>query len=69
MNKKLTLSDVQQKDIKIISYLVVSGLLGLALAWLLERPELALILSPMVNYIIYRVNQELSGQGYRSVMK
>ena len=69
MQNKITLNEVQKKDIKIIGYLIISGLLGLGSAWVLKRPDLTIVLAPTINYILYRIEKELTNKGYREALK
>ena len=68
--KGITLSDVFKKDLKLVAYLVSSGILGYLLAtYLAKDPILTIIFAPAINYIIYRVKQELEKEGYREALK
>ena len=68
--KKLTLSDVNKKQGKIIAYLLVSGLLGYVLArFILNDEALTAIFAPAINYIMYVIEKELSGEGYAKVLR
>lgn len=69
MEKKITLSEVQKKDLKIVGYLVVSGLLGIGLSWVMQKPELTVVVTPAINYILFRIEKELTDQGYRAALK
>lgn len=59
---KIQLSDVAKKHLKVIGYLALSGLLAYGLASLSGRPE-AIYLTPVINYILYTIKQELSKEG------
>ncbi len=67
--KKLQLSDVAKKHLKIIGYLVASGLLGILVAYLTDKPELAIVFAPAVNYVIYIIEKELKNEGVRAALK
>jgi|GEM_PF-3428064 hypothetical protein len=67
--KKLQLSDVAKKHLKIIGYLVASGGLGILVAYLTEKPELAVVFAPAVNYVIYIIEKELKNEGVRAALK
>lgn len=63
--KKITLSDTVKKDLRIIGYLIASGVLGWLLAtYIVDNPILAVILSPSINWILYRLIEELKNEGY-----
>lgn len=60
--KKITLSDVWKKHIKVVGYLAISA--GLAyLLGLLADNESLLLLAPVINYAIFAVKQELEKEG------
>lgn len=63
--KKITLNQVAKKDIKIVAYLLVSGVLGYLLAtYIVNNPMLAVLLAPAINYVLYRLVEELKKEGY-----
>jgi len=66
---KITLNDVAKKHIKIIIYLIVSGVLGIALAKLANRPELAMVFAPAINYILYILKIEIDQEGVIKALK
>ena len=66
---KITISDVLKKQLKIIAYLLVSGGLGYGLALLADRPELAIIFAPAINYAIYTISEELKKEGIVQALK
>ena len=66
--RKIELSEVLVKDLKVVLYLVASWAVGLAVVFL-SGDERYLGLIPIANYVIYRLSQELSNQGYRSALK
>jgi len=66
---KITISDVLKKQLKIIAYLLVSGGLGYGLALLANKPELAIIFAPAVNYAIYTISEELKKEGFIKALK
>ena len=66
--KKITISDVTKKHLRIIAYLVISAVLAYAIGLLADRPEL-LLLSPVINYVIYAVKNELNKEGYIEVLR
>ena len=68
--KKLTLSDVNKKHLKIVGYLTLSGVLGWVLAtYVADNPALAVVFAPAINYCLYSIKQELEGQGYVKVIR
>ncbi|MBP9819399.1 hypothetical protein KBC79_01535 [Candidatus Woesebacteria bacterium] len=69
MSNKLTISDVAKKDLKIVAYLVVSGVLGFAISKLADQPELIVVVTPAINYVLYRINKELDNEGYVKALK
>jgi hypothetical protein len=66
--RRIELSEVLVKDLKVVLYLVASWAVGLAVVFL-SGDERYLGLIPVANYVIYRLSQELSNQGYRSALK
>ena len=69
MTKKIVLSDLLKKQIKIVVYLLVSGGLGYILALLVDKPELAIIFAPAINYILYVLKNELDKSGFIQLLK
>lgn len=68
--KKITLSEVAEKDLKLVVYLTVSGGLGYVLAtYVANDAALTAIFAPAINYIIYRVVKEIEKEGYREALK
>jgi hypothetical protein len=65
---KITLSEVFKKQLKIVSYLVASGLLAYVLSLITERPE-AVYATPVINYILYTIVEELKKEGYVQAIK
>jgi hypothetical protein len=66
---KLTLSDVAKKHLKILAYLLISGVLGWVLAGLASKPELVAVFAPAVNYALFALEKELRGQGYVEALR
>ena len=66
---KITISDVNKKHIRIICFLAVSGLLGYGLSLLANKPELVIIATPVINYILYAIKTELDKEGYIQARK
>ncbi len=63
------LDKVARKHLKVVGYLVVSGGLGYTLALLTQKPELAIVFAPAINYILYVLEKELKKEGYLEAMK
>ena len=65
---QIRVSDVLKKDARIIAFLVGSWALGLALFWITsgKLPERLNVLGliPVINYIAYRIKEELNADGY-----
>lgn len=70
MVKKITLSDVYKKDLKVVCFLLINGGVALLSQTLLkENLQLSIVFGAVANYIAFRVQQELSGEGYREALK
>ena len=70
MAKKITISDVNKKRLKIVGYLIASGLLAFLLnEFVLNNPSLNLILAPAINFILYSLVEELKQEGYVRALK
>ncbi len=68
MKKKLTLSDVNKKHLKIISLLLGSWVISLGIVYITGNEKLV-GLAPVLNYIYFTVEKELKGEGYQKVLK
>ena len=68
--KKITLSDVNKKYLKLIVYLTLSnGLAYLAANYIAKDPALLAVLAPTINVIIYLLKQEIKdNEGYRKIL-
>lgn len=66
--KKLQLSDVTKKHLRIIGYLVVSAVLAYLLSVLTGRPE-SLYATPVINYILYALKKELDKEGFVQALR
>ena len=64
---KLKIDDVLKKDLRILCFLIGSWLVGLV-ALYFTKDERWLGLVPAVNYLAYRLEQELKNEGYRKVL-
>jgi len=61
--KKIQLSDVLKKDLRIISFLLGTWAIGLIIVYF-TKDEALLGLIPILNYLAYRIEQELKDEGY-----
>ena len=68
MAKKIVLSDVTQKHMRIIAYLSGSWLIALSLAYIINEPKLAGI-APILNYIAFAIEKELNKEGYIEALR
>ena len=66
--KKIKLSDVFKKDLRIAAFLVGSWAVGLAAVYLTKNEKL-LGLVPLSNYVAYRFIEERKKEGYREALK
>lgn len=67
--KRIQLSDVMKKDLKVVGFLLANGL-GVFVAQKLEANlELSLIVGAAINYVLFRINQELDKTGYIKALK
>lgn len=66
--KKITLSDVFKKQLRIVAYLVVSALLSYLLSLITNKPE-AVYATPIINYILYTIVEELKKEGYIQALR
>ena len=64
---KITLSEVVKKHMRIVVYLVVSGVLAYLLSLLVDKPE-AVYAAPVINYILYAIAEELKKEGFRQAL-
>lgn len=60
--KKIVLSDVLKKHLKIIAYLAISAALAYVLSLVVDKPE-AVYFAPVINYVIYALEKELKNEG------
>ena len=67
---KLKISDVNQKYLRIVAYLIVSGVLGYVLAtYVAKDTALTAIFAPAINFVIYTIKNELGKEGYTELLK
>lgn len=70
MAKRVKLSDVNKKYLKIIGYLTLSNGLGYLVAtYIAKDPALTMIFGPTINFIAWAIKKELSNEGYRAALK
>lgn len=61
--KKITLSEVFKKHLRIVGYLTVSAVLAYGLSLLTGKPE-SIYATPVINYILYAIAEELKKEGF-----
>lgn len=66
--KKIVLSDVLKKHLKIIAYLAISAALAYVLSLVVDKPE-AVYFAPVINYVIYALEKELKNEGVVKAVK
>lgn len=67
---QIKLSDVFKKDLKVLGFLLINGISAfVSFKFLKENSEVAIIIGGAVNYITYRITQELEGLGYREALR
>jgi len=66
--KKLTISDVNKKHLRVIAYLLGSWGLALCLVYVMEDPRLV-GLAPVLNFVAVLIQKELSKEGYFAAKK
>ena len=71
MAKKIELSEVNQKYLKIIAYLTLSNGIGYLIAtYIAKDPVLTMILGPTFNFIAWILEKEIKdNDGYRAALK
>jgi len=68
--KKIQLSEVAVKDLKVVLYLVLNGgVVYLSQTVLKENLLLSVLFGGAANYAAFRLTQELSKEGYREALK
>lgn len=67
--KKFNLEEAQKRQLKIVGYLLGSGVIGYILAELVHRPELVAVFAPALNYIAYQIELELKKEGVSQIVK
>ena len=66
--KKITLSDVTKRHLRIVGFLVASAILAYVLSILVNKPELVYF-APVINYVLYAISVELKKEGYVEAIK
>jgi hypothetical protein len=66
--KRIQLSDVARKHIRILGYLVASSVLAYILSVVTGRPE-SIYAAPVINYLLYAVKRELDKEGVVAAIK
>ena len=65
----ITVSDVLKKDLKLVGFLVLNGgVVYLSQTLLKDNVGLSVIFGAAANYIAYRLQQELSNEGYKRAL-
>lgn len=65
----IKLNDVIKKDLRVLMYLVVFGGVTILANRYLQIGEASVLLGAAANYILYRIREELEGEGYRAALK
>jgi hypothetical protein len=60
---------VFKKDLKVFGFLLVNGLAALIAMKLEAKPEISLVIGAGLNYVVFRINQELDKSGYIKALK
>lgn len=69
MAKKIKVSEVVRKDLKILAYLIFSGLVTILSNRYLQTGEASVLFGMAANYLVFRLEKELKGEGYRKAIK
>ena len=68
--KRLVLSDVLKKDLRLFGFLIASGVLGyLSATYIAKDPVLTVVFGPAINYVLYRIDQEKKKEGYLEALR
>lgn len=68
MARKIQISEVTKKHLRVIAFLVISAGLAYILSILANKPE-AVYLAPVINYILYALERELKKEGYVEALR
>lgn len=66
---KITVNEVWKKHLRVALFLLVSGLLGFGLAYITDKPELAVIFTPVINYLLFAIKIETENEGFVKALK
>lgn len=67
---KITLSEVTQKRMRIVAYLLSSGALGYVLAvYVANNAALTAVFAPAINFVLVSIVEELKNEGYIRVIQ
>ena len=70
MGPRITVSEVHRKYLKIVGFLLASGILGwLASEYVAGNESLTMVFGPTINFLLYIFYNEAKGQGYREARK
>jgi hypothetical protein len=62
--KKIVLSDVMKKYLKVGIYLLISGVLGYVSAtYIVKDPALTVIFTPVINFVLLILKTEIDSEG------
>ncbi len=67
--KKLKLSDVFKKDLKVVGFLVIFGGVTILSEKYLQTGDYSVLFGASANYILFRLDQELQNKGYKKALK
>lgn len=65
----ITKNEIIKKNLKLYAYLIGSGLISLLLSKLIDRPELTIVLTPIINIIGWQIEQQIKGMGITRLFK
>ncbi len=66
--KKIQISDVLKRHLKIVGYLVVSAAIAYVASILADKPEF-IYFAPVVNYVLFVLEKELKSEGVVQIIK
>ena len=70
MARKIILSDVFKKYLRVVAYLLVSGILGYVSAvYIAKDANLTMIFAPAINFVLYIIKQEIDKEGVIKALK
>lgn len=67
-SKKLMLSEMNMKHLRIVGYLIGSWAIALGMVYLTKNENLV-GLAPVLNYLGYVIEKELKNEGYIKILK